>query len=89
MWLHPDPEELARFDLEPGLLPNLAPETRQRLLPFVEKSAWQPPAASPRIECPPTEQYLAVTLDQCMHTGNRVSPELVLELASHTARHLR
>src|SRR5262249_48331950 len=68
------PQPLEGLDLEPGLLAELPPEARQRLLALLQEAAGQVPHPLWRLVLAPADQDAAVADEQPLHGGRRVRP---------------
>src|SRR5579862_1443195 len=67
-------EELERFDLDPRLLAELAPEAVDRVLALLEKPARDVPEPLPRLSLPARQQHLPVALEEALGRRRRVRP---------------
>jgi hypothetical protein len=68
------PRKLDRLRLESRLLEQLAAQTVQRVLPFLEEAARNVPEPGRRIGGAPAQQDAPVLLDQGLGAGHGVRP---------------
>ena len=73
--LHPDADELAWLDLEPGLLAQLADQRVARVLLLLDEAAGEIPEPCLGVERAAAEQEAAVPLDESLRSRGRVPPD--------------